>query len=157
MGGILFASTGSSTKLNAVWTTGDYSTISGPTGSGSQSGHTAGFSLLTEDGQEVWHASYPGDHSACGSTDYGHTFSLTGGCFAEGQEFHFNCWSESTTPSKCSVRDKDENNLALGDGQDNTNFIGIAISIDGYCGAAWDLGDVDCQPGAEGFTATYLE
>ncbi|KAJ5486075.1 hypothetical protein N7530_000375 [Penicillium desertorum] len=154
LGSALFASTSYTLKLNAVWTTGSWSAIGPPGGSGS-SGHTNGFSLVNEADETVWSDSYPGGYAACGG-GYGHTFSLTGGCLPEGTEYHFNCWSKSTNPDKCSIRNKDGSNIALADGQSSTHFIGIALGIDGYCGTSWDLGDVDCPANTQGFTATYL-
>lgn len=154
LGSALFPSTSYALKLNAVWASGDWSAIGPPGGQGSN-GHTDGFSLVNEAGETVWSESYPDGYDACGG-GYGHTFALTGGCFPEGTEYHFNCWSKSIQPSKCSIRNKDGSNIALADGQSNTHFIGIALGIDGYCGTSWDLGDVDCPADTQGFKATYL-
>ncbi|KAJ5344104.1 hypothetical protein MYU51_012145 [Penicillium brevicompactum] len=151
LGTLMFASTGyCGQKLNAVWSSGSYSTISPPSGS-AMIGHDSGFSLLKEDGSQVFNTDYPDGYSPCMGGD-GALYSLTGGCLEEGAELQFYCYTHAELPDNCAVRDKDGNDIATGEGQDDTNFIGIAISIDGYCGVSFELADgVDCEPGVTGF------
>ncbi|CAG7974348.1 unnamed protein product [Penicillium olsonii] len=151
LGILFFVSTGyCGQKLNAVWSTSSYSTISPPKGD-SMIGHKDGFSLLKEDGSQVFNVAYPDGYSPC-MGGRGALYSLTGGCLKDDGEFQFYCYTHMETPDKCAVRDKNGVDIATANGKDDTNFIGIAITIDGYCGVSFELSDdVDCQPGVTGF------
>ncbi|OJJ01924.1 hypothetical protein ASPVEDRAFT_28556 [Aspergillus versicolor CBS 583.65] len=79
LGGVLFASFGHCGQvLNAVWSFGTFSTISGP--SGNEHGYGGGFGLYKEDGSQVFHDSHPGGGTSCAGVGDGTIFSLTGGC-----------------------------------------------------------------------------
>lgn len=160
LGGIMLATPGyCGQKLNAVWSSSSFGAIGPPGGSGSN-GYSEGFNLLTEDGEVVFSSKYPGGYSACGNSNDSHgqagrTFRLSGGCFAEGGEFEFHCYSESLNPDHCKVFNKDWITLAEAKGNTNTNFIGIAIGIDGYCGTSFELSDgVQCGADASGWVVT---
>lgn len=146
----MFASTAASIQvINAVWAVGGFSTISGP--SGNENGHSGGFSLIDQDGNTIYENSAPNDYSACQGNTY--TFTLSGGCFGSGQQYEFACSADfDGTPEHCAVLDSSSNELASADGNTDTNFIGIAISVDGYCGVSFALGEnVSCLPDSEGF------
>lgn len=134
--------------INAVWSTTDFSTIGGATSNG------AGFNLLDQDGNSIYSNDYPGDYAPCEGG--GHTFTLSGGCFAEGQQYEFECASNfDGTPQSCEVMDSSGNVLASANGDDSTSFIGIAIGTDGYCGTSFGLGEnVECLPDSTGFTVS---
>lgn len=157
IGSTLFASFGYSGQvLNAVWSFDTFSTISGP--SGNEHGYSGGFVLLKEDGGQVFHDANPGGGTPCANVGDGTIFSLTGGCLADGGEFRFKCRSGfDGQPEDCSVLDKNAHEINSGIGESNTNFIGIAISTEGWCGTSFELKEgVDCQPGVTGFKVTRL-
>ncbi|OQE30046.1 hypothetical protein PENSTE_c002G01407 [Penicillium steckii] len=93
LGTIMFAAPGyCGQKLNAVWSSGSWGAIGGPNGGAGSNGYSAGFNLLTEDGTVVFSSDYPGGYASCGNSNdshgqAGHTFRLSGGCFAPGGEF----------------------------------------------------------------------
>lgn len=152
IGGVLASTAASVQFINAVWSTGDFSTISGP--SGNEHGHFTGFNLTDENGESIYSVAAPNDYSPCQMEPY--TFTLSGGCFAAGQQYEFQCKSEfSGTPEHCVVLDSSSNVIAEADGDSDITFIGIAISTSGYCGASFALGDsVSCLPNSEGFVVS---
>lgn len=137
--------------INAVWSTSGFSTISGP--SGSESAHGDGFSLIDEDGNTIFSESSPNGYVPC-QGDPGYTFTLSGGCFAQGQQYEFQCTSDfSGNPDSCKVLDSSSNTLATGEGDTDTDFVGIAVAQDGYCGTSFALNEnVQCDPDSTGFT-----
>ncbi|KPM44947.1 hypothetical protein AK830_g1665 [Neonectria ditissima] len=151
---VLFAAMLASTStaiqvINVVWSTTGFSTISGP--SGNENSHASGFSLIDQDGNTIYSNDYPGDYAPCQGN--GHTFTLSGGCFAAGQQYEFECTSKfDGSPESCQVLDSSSNVLGSAKGNEDTTFIGISIGQDGYCGTSFGLGEnVQCLPDSEGF------
>lgn len=140
-------------SINAVWSTGDFSTISGP--SGNLVGHFTGFNLIDGNGGNIYSNSAPNDKSPCQQAD-GYTFTLGGGCFAEGQTYSFHCVAAfDGSPESCDVLDSNGDSIGSGEGDTDTNFIGISISQSGYCGAVFSLNEnVSYLPDLEGFTVS---
>ncbi|KAJ5397441.1 hypothetical protein N7509_005554 [Penicillium cosmopolitanum] len=110
--------------LRVVWSSGSFSSISGPSG-GNQNGGYSGFAILNDAGDAVYDQPYPDDHSPCylGS---GREFTI------EGQ------------PQSCAVKDGDGNVLGSADAQKDTTFIGIAIGIDASCVIEFDSDSDGC-------------
>ena len=67
-------------RLKAVWSAGDFSTISGPTGN--ESGHFKRFAIFDEAGKAIYNEPYPDDHSPCYNTGDGREFTIEGTKFA---------------------------------------------------------------------------
>ncbi|KAF5636771.1 uncharacterized protein FTJAE_5967 [Fusarium tjaetaba] len=143
----LLAATLSSTvaaeHLRVVWSQGDFSTISGPSG-GSQSGHSSGFTILKDDGTAIYSKAYPADHSPCYNTGDGREFTFGGDCWTK--ERKFRCKSSfAGDPETCEVKDQDGNSLGTGEGKTDTTFIGIAIAQDSACVVEFNTDDdEDC-------------
>lgn len=155
LGSALFASSGlCGQKINAVWSSTSFSTISGPAGGESHFG--SGFALIKEDGTEIWSSKTVNGDDPCKNIGDGTIFSLTDGCF-DG-EFRFKCVSDfGGAPKDCSVLDKFAKEINSGIGGTDTHFIGIAIGQDGHCGTSFELKDgVTCDEGTTGFTVTNL-
>lgn len=155
----MFASTAlAGQNLNVVWSSGSFSALQAPGGGVVQDGFTSGFNLITEKGESVWHAECPDDHDPCASTidPKGHpggTFTLKGGCFGDAV-FRFHCYTRALTPNHCKTWDEGYNLLAENSGNENTEFISVAVSVDGYCGASFELPDgVTCGKDETGFEA----
>lgn len=131
--------------LRAVWSSGDFSTISGPSG-GSQSGHSHGFTILKDDGTAIYSQGYPGDHAPCYNVDDGREFTLGNDpCWKSVRKFK--CKSEfSGAPGSCEVKDKDGNSLGTGEGKTDTTFIGIAIAQDSACVVEFNTDDDENCP-----------
>ena len=124
-------------KVNAVWSTGDFETISGP--DGNEIGHSNGFSLLDESGNAIWSASYPNDQAPCELDGY--TFKLSGGCL-DHAEYSFKCSSdEGGDPKNCEVINGHGGSLGTADGSTSTDFFGVGIAIKGKCGMGFELAD----------------
>ncbi|KAF4457677.1 hypothetical protein F53441_437 [Fusarium austroafricanum] len=138
------SSTVAAEHLRAVWSQGDFSTISGPSG-GSQSGHSSGFTILKDDGTAIYSQAYPDDHSPCYNTGDGREFTLgKDPCWKS--ERRFRCKSKfSGDPQSCEVKDKDGKSLGSGEGKTDTTFIGIAIAQDAACVVEFNTDDgEDC-------------
>lgn len=117
--------------LRVVWSSGEFSTISGPKG-GSSSGHSSGFVILNDNDEAIYDSSYPDDHSPCYNTGDGREFTIEGDCWDSPRKFH--CKSSfAGHPEDCEVKDGDGNSLGSGEGQKDTTFIGIAIGTDASC------------------------
>ncbi|KAJ4055723.1 hypothetical protein NW756_003135 [Fusarium oxysporum] len=129
--------------LRVVWSQGDFSTISGPSG-GSQSGHSSGFTILKDDGTAIYSKAYPADHSPCYNTGDGREFTFGGDCWTK--ERKFRCKSSfAGDPESCEVKDQDGNSLGTGEGKTDTTFIGIAIAQDSACVVEFNTDDdEDC-------------
>lgn len=138
--------------INAEWSTGSFSTIAGK--AGNENGHSAGFSLLDENGKTIYSNGFPNDRTPC--QQGGYTFKLSGGCFAGKQEYHFECTSAfDATPKSCEVRDADDNSLNSGEGNSDIEFVGIAVAENGYCGVSFPLNEnVHCEPDSDGFNVS---
>jgi hypothetical protein len=112
-------------------------------------GHDNSFALLKENSSQVFGVDYSDGYVACMGGE-GALYSFTGRCLKDGGEFPFYTYAE--LPGLCAVRDKNNIEIAHAKGKDDTNFIGIAISIDGYCGLSFELDEgVDCRPSVTGF------
>ncbi|KAL2009479.1 hypothetical protein VTN00DRAFT_5286 [Thermoascus crustaceus] len=136
--------------VQAVWSRGGFETISGP--AGNEMGHSSGFTILDQDGNEIYSNAYPGDYAPCQMN--GHTFTLSGGCFSA--PFKFACTSKfDGNPKNCEVLDSSGNSLGKADGNTKTNFNGISISEDGTCSVGFTLGPNDhCGPNTSGFNVS---
>lgn len=127
--------------LKVVWSAGDFSTISGPAG-GNQNGHYSGFAIINDAGDAIYDQGFPDDHSPCYNTGDGRTFTIEGDCWATPRKFH--CKADfAGHPDSCAVQDGDGNELGSGDGQTDTNFIGIAIGQDASCVVEFESDDTD--------------
>ncbi|KAL4864284.1 hypothetical protein BDV12DRAFT_176393 [Aspergillus spectabilis] len=72
-------------KVSAIWSAGNFNTVSGPGGSGT-AGHDSGFNLLREDGKPIYNSRYPDGYNPC--THVGTAFTLRSGCL-NGAEYKF--------------------------------------------------------------------
>lgn len=116
--------------INVIFSSGEFSTLSGPSGLGNEASHSAGFALIDQDGKTIYEAPYPDDYRPCFSD--GRTFSVDMPCFAEPRTFY--CKSDfGGKPEHCSVAGAAGNLIMEADGDSETTFIGIAIAIDGKC------------------------
>ncbi|KAJ5361609.1 hypothetical protein N7541_002453 [Penicillium brevicompactum] len=113
--------------LKVVWSNGDFSTISGPSG-GNTNGHYSGFAIINDAGDAIYDQGFPDDHSPCYNTGDGREFTIEG-----------DCWS---TPPQ--IQDGDGNSLGTGEGQTDTTFIGIAIGQDASCVVEFDSDSDGC-------------
>lgn len=137
--------------INVIWSTGDFSTLSGPGGT-NQIGHSTGFVLTDLDGNTIYSNEYPNDYRPCALE--GHTFTLTDGCFGD-VEYKFRCASKNGTPQSCEVLDSGDHVIASGEGDRDTDFFGIGIAQTGYCGTSFTMHkDLHCEPGSTGFTVS---
>ncbi|KAL4884078.1 hypothetical protein BJY04DRAFT_215954 [Aspergillus karnatakaensis] len=117
-------------KVRVVWSMGDFSTISGP--SGNEHGHYKGFAIVNEDGDAIYDQAYPDDHAACYNTGDGREFTIEGDCWDTSRTFKCK-GAFSGHPETCEVLDGDGNSLGKSEGKTDTTFIGIAIGMDGSC------------------------
>ncbi|KAJ5375420.1 hypothetical protein N7517_007426 [Penicillium concentricum] len=100
-------------RLTVVWSSGGFSTISGPTGN--EHGHNSGFSILNEAGDAIYYQSHPDNHAPCYNTGDGREFTIEGDCWATPRKFK--CKSSfAGTPKNCEVKDGDGNSLGTGEG-----------------------------------------
>ncbi|KAL4919455.1 hypothetical protein BDW62DRAFT_199770 [Aspergillus aurantiobrunneus] len=126
--------------LKVVWSQGTFAAMTGPHGEGGGSGSHKGFAIINDAGEAIYDQAYPDDHSPCYNTGDGRTFTIEGDCWATARQFH--CKSDfAGFPESCEVRDADGNSLGSGEGQTNTDFIGIAIGQDGSCVVEFDSDD----------------
>ncbi|KAJ5246326.1 hypothetical protein N7468_001309 [Penicillium chermesinum] len=127
--------------VRVVFSAGDFSTISGPDGGSSQSGHYSGFAIVRDNGDAIYNNGNPDDHSPCYSTGGGRTFTIEGDCWASPRTFH--CEADfAGHPKTCEVKDQNGNSLGTGEGQTDTTFIGISIGQDASCVVEFDTDDV---------------
>lgn len=132
--------------MQVIWSSGHFSTISGPTGN--EHGHSNGFAVTDGDGVELYSESYPGDYSPCMTGD-GRSFTLTSTCWSRERKFKCVC-NLGGNPESCEVRDSGDNVLSSAEGNTETNFIGIAIAQEGACGTSFLLeADEHCDDQAE--------
>lgn len=128
--------------LKAVWSSGSFSSASGPSG-GSQNGHYSGFALINDNGEAIYTQDYPDDHAPCYNTGGGREFTIEGDCW--GTPRKFKCLSDfGGAPQDCEVKDGDGNSLGTGEGQTDTTFIGIAIGQDSTCVIEFDSDSGGC-------------
>lgn len=133
-------STGAVAKqsLQVVWSSGHFSTISGP--SGNEVGHDSGFAITDDKGHNLYSSGFPSDHAPCYNTGNGRTFTMSSSCFKAPRKFK--CKADfGGNPKTCEVQDSKSNVLASGKGNVKDKFIGIAISQSGSCGVKFDLED----------------
>ncbi|KAJ5514939.1 hypothetical protein N7463_004491 [Penicillium fimorum] len=129
-------------RLRVVWSSGGFSSISGPAG-GSTSGQFEGFAILNEAGQAIFNQADPADHSPCYNTDDGREFTIEGDCWATPRKFK--CKGNfGGHPETCEVKDGNGNSLGTGEGHTDTTFIGIAIGQDGSCVVEFDSDSDGC-------------
>ena len=127
--------------LKAVWSSGSFSTVSGP--SGNENGGYSGFAILNDAGEAVYDQPYPDDHAPCYNTGGGREFTIEGDCWSTARKFK--CLSDfGGSPQNCEVKDADGNSLGTGDGKTDTTFIGIAIGQDASCVVEFDSDGSDC-------------
>ncbi|KAJ5469114.1 hypothetical protein N7475_006866 [Penicillium sp. IBT 31633x] len=129
-------------RLKAVWSSGEFSTISGPAG-GSNSVHSSGFVIFNEAGEAIYDQAYPDDHAPCYNTGDGREFTIEGDCWDTPRKFH--CMADfAGHPESCEVKDSDGNSLGTGEGMEDTTFIGISIGTDASCVIEFDADSHDC-------------
>ncbi|KAJ5128918.1 hypothetical protein N7448_002627 [Penicillium atrosanguineum] len=117
--------------LKVVWSSGDFSTISGPAG-GNTNGHYSGFAIINDAGEAIYDQGFPDDHAPCYNTGDGREFTIEGDCWSTPRKFK--CKADfGGHPDTCEVKDGDGNSLGTGEGQEDTTFIGIAIGQDASC------------------------
>jgi len=127
--------------LKVVFSSGSFSSISGPSG-GSQSGGYSGFAIINDAGDAIYDQSYPDGGAPCYQHD-GREFTIEGDCWKTPRIFH--CVADfGGDPDSCEVKDGDGNVLGSGDGQSDTNFIGIAIGKDSSCVIEFDSDSDGC-------------
>lgn len=115
--------------LRVVWSSGTFSSISGPKG-GNQNGGYSGFAIINDAGDAIYTQDYPDDHAPCYTG--GREFTIEGDCWSTPRKFQ--CTSDfGGQPQSCEVKDGDGNSLGSADGQKDTTFIGIAIGTDASC------------------------
>lgn len=126
------AATAQAEHLRVVWSSGTFSTITGPKGNGGGSGYSTGFAILRDDGEAIYEEDNPYGYSPCFNTGGGREFAIEGDCWDS--QFRFHCESDfGGLPDSCAVKDADGNLLGEGDGQKDTTFIGISIGMDASC------------------------
>lgn len=114
--------------LRVIWSSGSFSTISGP--SGNEGGSYSGFAIINDAGEAVYDQDYPDDHAPC--TYAGRTFTIEGDCWNTARQF--SCVAAfDGAPQTCEVLDSAGASLGKADAQKDTTFIGIAIGIDASC------------------------
>jgi hypothetical protein len=138
---LMAASTVYAEHLRVVWSSGSFSSISGPNG-GNQNGGYSGFAILNDAGDAVYDQAYPDDHAPCYQGS-GREFTIEGDCWATPRKFQ--CSADfGGQPQSCAVKDGDGNVLAEADAQKDTTFIGIAIGIDSSCVIEFDSDSDGC-------------
>jgi hypothetical protein len=75
--------------LKVVWSSGDFSKISGPAG-GNTNGNYSGFAIIKDAGDAIYDRGFPDDHSPCYNTGDSRELTIEG-----------DCWS---TPASSSAR-----------------------------------------------------
>jgi hypothetical protein len=134
------ASAVSAEHLRVVWSSGSFSTISGPSG-GNQNGGYSGFAIINDAGDAVYDQAYPDDHAPCYGR--GREFTIEGDCWDTPRKFQ--CTSSfDGAPESCAVKDGDGNTLGSADAQKDTTFIGIAIGTDASCVIEFDSDGDSC-------------
>jgi len=137
----------SAERLRVVFSSGSFSTISGP-GGDSESNFHEGFAILNEKDEAIYNDGTPDQHSPCKNVDDGREFTIEGDCWDSPRTFK--CKSEfDGSPDKCEVKDGDGKSLGTGEGKSHTTFIGIAIALDASCVVEFDS-DGDGCPVDEG-------
>ncbi|PKY09365.1 hypothetical protein P168DRAFT_278855 [Aspergillus campestris IBT 28561] len=128
-------------RLKVVWSSGSFSTVSGP--AGNESGNYNGFAIFDEAGKAIYDQGTPDNHSPCYSTDDGREFTIEGDCWDTPRKFK--CKSNlAGNPQTCEVKDGNGNSLGKGDGKTDTTFIGIAIGMDSSCVVEFDADSHNC-------------
>lgn len=136
------SATTSAEHLRVVFSSGSFSSISGPAG-GNTNGHYNGFAILNDNGDAIYGDSTPYDHVPCFNTDRGRTFTIEGDCWDTPRTFH--CLTDfGGSPESCDVSDGSGNLLGSASGESDTTFIGIAIGIDASCVVGFDSDGPGC-------------
>ncbi|TLD04589.1 hypothetical protein E2P81_ATG10644 [Venturia nashicola] len=116
--------------LRAVFSSGSFSTITGPNGEGGGSGFETGLTILNDNNEAIYHAKNPANYSPCFAE--GRTFEIEGDCWDT--PFRFYCDAKlSGSPEYCAVQDANGKQIGYGEGKTETTFIGIAIALDATC------------------------
>ncbi|KAJ6079699.1 hypothetical protein N7467_009452 [Penicillium canescens] len=140
----LMAASGSvyAEHLKVVWSSGSFSTISGPAG-GNTNGHYSGFAIINDAGEAIYDQGFPDDHAPCYNTDDGREFTIEGDCWSTPRKFK--CMADfGGHPETCEVKDGNGNSLGTGNGQTDTTFIGISIGQDSSCVVEFDSDSDGC-------------
>ncbi|KAL4938331.1 hypothetical protein BDV06DRAFT_226099 [Aspergillus oleicola] len=91
----------SAERLKVVWSSGGFSTISGPAG-GNTNKHYSGFAILNEDGDTVYDQPYPDNHAPCYNTGDGRTLTIEGDYWDTPRKFQ--CLADfAGDPESCEV------------------------------------------------------
>ncbi|KAJ6095336.1 hypothetical protein N7486_006082 [Penicillium sp. IBT 16267x] len=126
--------------LKVVWSSGDFSTISGASG-GNENGQYSGFAIINDAGEAIYDQAFPDNHSPCYNTGDGREFTIEGDCWSTPRKFK--CKSDfGGHPDTCEV--KDGNSLGTGKGETDTTFIGIGIGEDASCVVEFDSDSDGC-------------
>lgn len=137
--------------VNFVFGHGDFSTISGPSG-GSVSGHFDGFSLITDEGVQIYNDKTVNGYSACHNTDGGARLEVSSACW-EGP-ITLSCKSNfGGQPDQCSG-DYMGNHFD-GKSDSSATFIGIAIGLDASCGGNVVVDTKECTEEMADVTFKY--
>lgn len=146
---ISLSSTAYAEHLRVVWSSGRFSTISGPSGGGSQSNGYSGFAIIRDDGVAIYSKADPDNHAPCYTTGSGREFTIEGDCWNQPRKFRCRC-GMNANPEACEIKGKEGYTLGSGEGQQDTTFIGIAIGTDSSCVAEFDTTEgEECPPDAE--------
>ena len=126
-----FSASASAEHLRAVFSSGTFSSISGPSG-GSLSAQYSGFAILNDAGEAIYTQAYPDDRRPCFSTNGGREFTIEGNCWAQAHKFQ--CKSDlGGNVENCQVKGHNDYVFGSSEGTTDTEFIGIAISQDSTC------------------------
>ena len=126
-----FSASASAEHLRAVFSSGTFSSISGPSG-GSLSAQYSGFAILNDAGEAIYTQAYPDDRRSCFSTNGGREFTIEGNCWAQARKFQ--CKSDlGGNVENCQVKGHNDYVFGSSEGTTDTEFIGIAISQDSTC------------------------
>ena len=110
LGVTAFSASASAEHLRAVFSSGTFSSISGPSG-GSLSAQYSGFAILNDAGEAIYTQAYPDDRRPCFSTNGGREFTIEGNCWAQARKFQ--CKSDLEATSK-TARSKDTTTTCSG-------------------------------------------
>jgi hypothetical protein len=130
VGVTVFSASAHAEHLRAVFSSGGFSSISGPVG-GSVSSNYNGFAILNNAGEAIYSQQHPDDHSPCYSNG-GCEFTIEGNCRARARKFHCLC-DLGENVKNCAVKGHDDYEFGSSEGRTDTTFIGIAIAQDSTC------------------------
>jgi hypothetical protein len=134
MGFTAFSTLAYAEHLRAVFSSGAFSTISGPSG-GSLSKQMRGFAILNVAGDAIYTQKLPDGHSPCYTG--GREFTIEGKCWARARKFHCVC-NLAGNVQNCAVKGHEGTLLGSSEGKTDTTFIGIAITQESTCVVAFE-------------------